>query len=220
MQTSEIVETVLSFITSQGLREGDVLPAERRLAEALGLTRRELRQALSALEASGRVWRGVGRGTYLGSRPVKYSPSLKGLSVGTSPADVAEMRLMIEPALAALAASKASPEDLAEMEKCARKNAASTTDNEWQQWDHRFHLLIAQATRNPAIIALMEAVNGVRVKPSLRERTDDDTERKRFAAEHQSIVDAMRSRESDEAARRMHAHLANVQARIHPKAAS
>ena len=46
-------------------------------------------------------------------------------------------------------------------------------DEEWQQWDHRFHLLIAQATRNPAIIALMDVVNGMRMKPNAREKTAD-----------------------------------------------
>jgi DNA-binding FadR family transcriptional regulator len=215
MQTKEAVAALERYIQAQHLREGDLLPAERQLAEMLGMSRRELRAALSMLEASGRIWRGVGRGTYLGSRPVKFAPSLGGLGVGTSPADVAEMRLMIEPALVALAALKASPEDLSELENCARKNAAAQDDDAWQQWDHRFHLLIAQATRNPAIIALMEAINGIRVRPTLRERTVDDGTRQRFAAEHKAIVDKMAARDADAAAARMREHLSNVGARLH-----
>jgi DNA-binding FadR family transcriptional regulator len=209
------VEALNAFISERGLRDGDALPPERQLAELLGVSRRELRAALSMLEASGRVWRGVGRGTYLGSRPIRFAPTVAGLGARTSPADVAEMRLAIEPAFAALAAIKASPEDLAELENCARKNATARDDDEWQKWDHRFHLLIAQATRNPAIIALMEAINGVRARPTLREKTVDDRVRQRFAAEHKVIVDCMMERDADAAYARMRDHLANVAARLH-----
>lgn len=211
------VESVEQFIKERGLREGDLLPPERELSETLGVSRRELRAALSLLEASGRVWRGVGRGTYIGARPLKFAPTLAGLGARTSPADVAEMRLTIEPALAALAAIKATPEDLEELQNCARKNAAARDDEEWQKWDHRFHLLIAQATRNPAIIALVEAINGVRVRPVLREKTVDDKTRQRFASEHSGIVDQIIARDPDAAATKMREHLSNVAARLHER---
>jgi len=215
MEDTSTLDRLLAYIAERQLREGDSLPPERKLADDLGVSRRELRAALATLEATGRIWRGVGRGTYLGARPLRFSPTLRGLSVGTSPADVAEMRLMVEPALVSLAAMKASPEDLAELEKCARKNAAAKDDQEWQQWDHRFHLLIAQATRNPAIIALMEAINGVRVRPALREKTVDQETRRHFAKQHHAIVSAMSSRDSEAAAQRMREHLLNVQMRVH-----
>ncbi|MGF6604738.1 GntR family transcriptional repressor for pyruvate dehydrogenase complex [Paraburkholderia sp. GAS448] len=217
MENTSTLDSLLAYIATKQLREGDALPAERKLAEDLDITRRELRAALSTLEATGRIWRGVGRGTYLGTRPLRFTSTLRGLSVGTSPADVAEMRLMVEPTLVSLAAMKASPEDLAELEKCARKNAAAKDDEEWQQWDHRFHLLIAQATRNPAIIALMEAINGVRVRPALRKETVDEDTRRRFAQQHQAIVSAMLSRDSEAAAQRMREHLLNVQMRVYGK---
>jgi GntR family transcriptional regulator, transcriptional repressor for pyruvate dehydrogenase complex len=61
----------------------------------------------------------------------------------------------------------------------------------------------------------MEAINGVRVRPALRERTVDDRTRQRFAAEHQAIVDRMAARDADSAAEKMREHLANVGARLH-----
>src|SRR5579862_3413029 len=152
------LDRLLDYVAQSGLKDGDALPSERKLAEALGVSRRDLRAALASMEAAGRVWRGVGRGTYLGTRPLRFSASLRSLRAGSSPADIAEMRLVLEPAFVELATRKASPDDLAELEKCARRNATANDDDEWQQWDHRFHLLIAQATRNPAIIALMEVV--------------------------------------------------------------
>ncbi|MFC0402677.1 FadR/GntR family transcriptional regulator [Paraburkholderia rhizosphaerae] len=214
MSDTEVLDRVIDYIARHELRDGDLLPAERKLAEDLSISRRELRGALASLEAAGRIWRGVGRGTYLGARPLKFSQKLSGLSVGTSPSDVAEMRVMIEPALVALATMKASPADLAELQKIARKNAATRDDYEWQQWDHRFHLLLAQATRNPAIIALLEAINGVRVQPALREKTVDHETRKHFAEQHQAIVAAMTARDSELAEQRMREHLLSVQLRV------
>src|SRR6202012_4289129 len=87
-------------------------------------------------------------------------------------------------------------------------------DDEWQHWDHRFHYLIARATRNPAIIALLEAINGVRVKPALREKTVDQDTRLRFAEQHQAIVAAMIARDSELAEQRMREHLLSVQLRV------
>jgi GntR family transcriptional regulator, transcriptional repressor for pyruvate dehydrogenase complex len=214
------IEKLLDHVAQHNLKDGDALPPERTLAEMLGISRRDLRSALASMEASGRVWRGVGRGTYLGARPLKFAPSLRSLRAGTSPADIAELRLMLEPALVELAARKASPDDLAELEKCAKRNAIANDDDEWQQWDHRFHLLIAQATRNPGIISLMEVVNGMRMKPNLREKTADQDTRRHFAQQHQQIVNAMLARDAETAAARMRDHLLNVQWRMPAKPAS
>jgi DNA-binding FadR family transcriptional regulator len=214
-----VLDALLGHIAHSQLKDGDVLPPERKLAESLGVSRRELRSALATLEASGRVWRGVGRGTYLGARPLKFGPTLRGLRAGTSPADIAEMRLLFEPALAGLAATKASWDDLLELEKCARKNAAAKNDEEWQQWDHRFHLLIGQATRNPALIALMEVINRKRVKPDVREKTAAQETRQYFAEQHQNIVNAMKARDGETAIRCMREHLLSVQGRASAKLA-
>lgn len=206
-----ILDRLLDYIADHQLKDGDALPPERKLAEDLQVSRRELRSSLASLEASGRVWRGVGRGTYLGARPLKFAPTLRGLRAGASPADIAEMRLLFEPALAQLAATKASRDDLLELEKCARKNAAAKNDEEWQQWDHRFHLLIGQATRNPALISLMEVINGMRVKPDVREKTSAQETRGFFAQQHQDIVSAMKARDGEASARCMREHLLSVQ---------
>lgn len=216
METS-LLDALSVYIARHNLRDGDALPAERKLAEDLGVSRRELRAVLASLEASGKVWRGVGRGTYLGARPLKFGPTLRGLRSGTSPADIAEMRLLFEPALAGLAAAKASWDDLLELEKCARKNAGANNDEEWQQWDHRFHLLIGQATRNPALIALMEVINSMRVKPEVREKTAAQETRHYFAQQHQAVVNAMKARDGELAARCMREHLLSVQGRASAK---
>lgn len=210
----EALAALLAYITAQQLNDGDPLPAERQLALTLGVSRRKLREALSHLELEGRVWRGVGRGTFLGSRPQKFVSGFDALFRDTSPADVMEARFIIEPAVAALAATKASVEDLQEIEKCVRKNASARDDSEWQQWDHRFHHLIAQATRNQAMIALIGAMNSARAQPGWRSRriaTVDDEGRRRSAAQHREVYDALEARDPESASAAMRRHLVQVQ---------
>ena len=124
---NSILDRLLDYIAEHQLKDGDALPPERTLAEDLNVSRRELRSSLASLEASGRVWRGVGRGTYLGARPLKFAPTLRGLRAGTSPADIAEMRLLFEPALAQLAATKASRDDLRNLKNARGKTPPQKT---------------------------------------------------------------------------------------------
>ena len=209
-----VLPLLLAYIGSRQMQDGEALPPERDLAATLGVSRRMLRNALSRLELDGKVWRGVGRGTYLGQRPQKFAPAFDALFRDTSPADVMEARLIIEPAVAALAASKASSEDLEEIEKCVRKNASARDDNEWQQWDHRFHHLVAQATRNQAMIGLIGAMNSARAQPGWRSRrvaTVDDEGRQRSAIQHRAIYEALEARDGEAAAASMRRHLVQVQ---------
>lgn len=201
------------YIRNRGLKDGDVLPPERVLAEELGLTRAKLRVELARVEVAGIIWRGVGRGTYVGSRPSKFAPSLQGLKVGTSPSDIAEMRLMTEPSLAGLAASKATPEDIAELMRYAKKGVSALTDEEWKLWDHNFHLLIAKATRNPAIVALIELINSVRAKPQFRRKVISERDRAHFSEQHVAIAAAIASRDPELASQALRNHLLGVQHR-------
>lgn len=201
------------YIESRGLKVGDALPPERALAEELGVSRARLRTELARVEVAGLIWRGVGRGTYVGNRPEKFAPSLQGLKVGTSPSDIAEMRLMIEPSLAGLAAAKATPEDLGELMRYAKMGGAALTDEEWKLWDHNFHLLIAKATRNPAIVALIEVVNSVRAKPHFRRKTLSNADRAHYSRQHVAIAAAIASRDSERAIRTLREHLLGVQMR-------
>lgn len=201
------------YIRDHQLATGQALPPERVLAAQLGLSRAKLRAELARVEVAGLIWRGVGRGTFVGGRPEKFSPSLHGLKVGTSPSDIAEMRLMVEPALAGLAALKATPEDLAELMRFAKMGSAAMSDTDWKLYDHNFHLLIAKATRNPAIIALVELINSVRAKPQFRKTAMSGADRAHFGKQHQDIAEAIASRDAERATCALKAHLLGVQQR-------
>ena len=59
-----------NYISNNNLASQSRLPAERQLCTELGISRTELRKALSSLEADGQIWRHVGRGTFVGTRPI------------------------------------------------------------------------------------------------------------------------------------------------------
>ena len=64
-----------AYLTQQNLPASTRLPAERELCEILGVSRGELRKALAILEGHGELWRHVGKGTFIGARPVTNSPA-------------------------------------------------------------------------------------------------------------------------------------------------
>lgn len=94
------------------------LPPERDLCEQIGVSRSTLRSALNLLEAEGKIWRRVGSGTYTGSTPPKELQGLPAISDATSPGELMELRLMIEPGIARLAALRATRSEIEYLKHC------------------------------------------------------------------------------------------------------
>ncbi len=94
------------------------LPPERELADLLGVSRGELRKALAMLEQQGEVWRHVGKGTFLGARPVAEISSVAAIAAQTNPAEVMRARLAVEPEVAREAALHATAEDIHDLRRC------------------------------------------------------------------------------------------------------
>ena len=77
------------------------LPPERRLVETLGLNRPALRKALAVLEAEGQIWRHVGKGTFVGTRPLNDLGDVAAIARKTNPGEVMRTRVLLEPEVAA-----------------------------------------------------------------------------------------------------------------------
>ncbi|MDX1433123.1 MAG: FadR/GntR family transcriptional regulator [Gammaproteobacteria bacterium] len=204
------------FISNQDYPLNSRLPPERRLCEMLGVSRSALRKALSALEAEGQVWRHVGRGTFIGSRPPQSVLSAASLIRATSPAEVMQARLLIEPELARLAAINASARDIEEMRRCIRRTRSAGDWRVYETWDNRLHREIAEATHNTLLLSLFDTLNTVRRAVAWgRART---TERPRAShhsfAEHDDIVEAIAARDTEAAADAMCRHLDSVRSRL------
>lgn len=168
--SDEIVRQIKEAMFAGKLRAGDKLPTERELAERFETSRASVREALRTLEPEGliRVKKGVVGGIFIAD--VDHRPAAKSFQTllqlrKLSIHHIAEVRLIFEPQAARLAAERAKPDDLRELEEEIRKMSAAVRDKELPRfYDLKFHLLIARATRNPILEVLAESMLGVASK--------------------------------------------------------
>lgn len=192
---------------------GERLPPERTLCDMLGVTRNGLRKALATLENEGQIWRHVGRGTFIGPRMHTGADETKRIAGQTSPADVMEARLAIEPQLARLAALHATGNDLKQMQMCIDNCKAATDWRVYETWDNRFHRAIAEATRNVLLLSLFDTLNTVRrtvVWGRLRAGRPYPGLTHHSHQEHDAVMHAIQERDIDVAEECIRAHLEHV----------
>jgi len=205
-----------NFLTEQEIAVNGRLPAERELCNKLGLSRGNLRKALAVLEAEGLLWRHVGRGTYIGARPVLNLSDVEFLSSQTSPTAVMEARMAVEPQIARMASMHGTEANFSEMRRCNRRCKAARGWRVYEAWDNNFHQVIATATHNKLLISLFDTMNAVRravVWGQLRQTKFPPKSHESFH-EHDAIYEAIVSRNADQAAECMRAHLKTVHDRI------
>lgn len=190
------------------------LPPERDLAATLGVTRAGLRKALSVLEAENQIWRHVGKGTFIGSRPIETLADVAAITRRTNPTEVMRTRLVLEPEVARMAALNATSAHIAEMRTCMQRTRAAQSWRQYEAWDNRLHRVIAESTQNALLLALLDTLNAVRravvwgrlrvdkVKPAPTHHSFED---------HEAIVAAIEDRDLNRAAAAMRAHLENVE---------
>lgn len=213
---NDLVQRLRDFIESAGYRHNDRVPPERDLCEKLGATRHQLRSALAELEAQGRIWRHVGRGTFVGARPVLNLEDVSYLGDLVKPEHVVAVRFGIEPELCRLASRHATPSDHQQMKACAERCRAAEDWRAYEAWDNNLHHAIARATRNQLYLYFFETLNSVRrsiVWGQPRETLKPEPSYSSFA-EHDAIVDAIVRREEGLAARAMILHLKSVYGRL------
>lgn len=190
--------------------DGRLLP-ERQLMEVWGVGRRTVRQALERLEAEGLVFRRQGQGTFV--KPALPASRVGGLSARTSPAEIMEVRREVEPALAKLAALRATPDDIVDLRRLAELGGRAETGPLYERWDGAFHAKIAECVRNSLFEGLFAMIAAVRVEQkwtTLRTKVFSAEVRDALIAQHVGIVDAIASRDPDAAEAAMRAHIGLV----------
>ena len=189
------------------------MPPERELAGKLGVSRAVLRRALSVLEGEGRIWRHVGRGTFIGS-PLETSPEeVSRVSASTNPAEIMEARMILEPKLASLAALRATKNELMQMELYWKKSREAIETRSFENWDELFHQSIAQATDNSLLISLFQVIQKIRqsnIWGSLKEASLTDARRKVYCRQHGDLLGALKDRNAARAEGLMREHLATI----------
>jgi DNA-binding FadR family transcriptional regulator len=190
------------------------LPPERDLAQQLGVQRPALRKALAVLEAEGQIWRHVGRGTFVGSRPAVPQADVAAIARKTNPGEVMRTRILLEPEVAALAALNATPASIADMRACLQKSRAAPTWRQYEAWDTRLHRAIAEATQNYLLLALLDTLTAVRRTVTwgrLRTNRDRPKPDHHSFVEHEQIVAAIAERDRARAREAMRQHLEHVE---------
>lgn len=210
-------EEVLGGILDR-LGEGTRLPPERVLCSELEISRGTLRRALERLEARGRIWRHVGRGTFVGARPVKPDGGISLLSAATSPDELMEMRLIFEPQIARLAATRATRQEIARMEECVKKTGAVSESEAYELWDAKLHRSIAEAAHNKLLLAIFDAMNEVR-RMTEWGRLRDRAIRSRkvqlsWWAQHARFVAAIAERDGPRAEHEARQHVESVRMQV------
>src|SRR5689334_1413195 len=109
------LKSLAALLEQPEFAQGNQLPPERELVTRLKLSRSALREGLEVLEAQGRIWRHVGQGTFVGNRPTPLPASLAMITSHTSPSEVLETRLLVEPLLARMAALRATDAEIEQM---------------------------------------------------------------------------------------------------------
>lgn len=194
-------------------RDGDLrLPPEPRLCEDIGVTRSRLRTLLKRAEDQGLIWRHVGKGTFVGARPIVREEALQDLSVSVG--DLFEARALLEPQLAAQASLNATSQDIEAMEAVLATMAETRSFQEWKRLDARLHRLIATATHNPLLALLYEALH-IPMRLSIEARLEEVFSapiepREATNGEHRKIVDAIASHRPAQADAEMRAHIQSV----------
>lgn len=211
----DVAQLLLGRLERGEYQPGARLPAERQLAEDLGVSRPTVREALAALELMGVVDTHVGAGTFV--REIAPANGLSNPDVAdASPSEVLQVRLLAEPTTARLAAANWQRETLTAVARPLRKleraaKAGSTAHPTTE--DRQFHAAICEATGNAVLIALLRPLWEMMAQSlwrNLKERGWTAAHTASVAEEHREIYEAIRSRDGDLAAFTMEKHVRGV----------
>lgn len=202
-----------------GLRSGTLsagakLPTERALVDQLGVGRSAVRGALAVLEREGSIVRHVGRGTFVADT---LAGSAGDDAPQTSPAEIMQTRLLLEPEIAALAASRATQADVDHLHHCLSRSEQATDYADFEGWDSALHRGIATAAHNMLLLRLFDTMNAARDLPvwgSIKRRTSTPARREGYQRSHRAIVEALTERDPDLARDQMRAHLLEVRTNL------
>ena len=206
------IADLLETRIDQGLfPAGTFLPSERELAEQLAVSRTSVREALIALEVTGRVAIRQGHGVQVLSGAQRPT-ALNSYEADIGPIQIIEARRVIEPRVAELAAANHMQDNLDSMRAAMRiqDSAKSATSENYREGDRLFHVEIARASGNPAFEVVVAKLWEYRTKP-LFERFEKmlvGPDRPRETAEeHQAIFEAIAAGDATAAGRTMKQHL-------------
>jgi GntR family transcriptional repressor for pyruvate dehydrogenase complex len=208
--TRRVVNALLATLRSGRYRVGDRLPSESELAADLSVGRSAVREATRELSAMGLVASRQGSGVYVQSlradRLLTSSSFAEGERVATK-AELLEVRLIMEPGVAAIAAERATEEEIARLRHDLDRLIEAVAAGYRPPEDVGFHLDIVRAAHNASLVRVAAAIVSFY-------DAEENLPTERDVEEHQRIFLAIARRDPTGAARAMHDHLRTEQSKL------
>jgi GntR family transcriptional regulator, transcriptional repressor for pyruvate dehydrogenase complex len=213
--TDEAIVKIKEMITSGELGPGDRLPKEADLAARLGLSRNSLREAVKALTLVNVLDVRHGDGTFVTSLDSAHLLDALSFMVDLHRDDSVlqffEVRRLLEPGVAALAATRISKSQLEDLRTLTEGLTPASGVDELVTNDLRFHRLIAEATGNAVVCSLLDGISGATQRARIWRGVTQAGAVERTLAEHTAILDAIELGDADAARAWMTAHIAGIE---------
>jgi GntR family transcriptional repressor for pyruvate dehydrogenase complex len=210
----EIVEKIKDMIKDNRLKSGEKLPGERELAEVFRVSRSSVREALRSLETHGFLESRQGDGTYIARQPVDSLVSPLASFILTEKdgqMDLFEMRRMIEPHVAYLAAQRATLEEIDMMgEALELQEEEIAQGGTGTEIDKTFHYLMAKATKNKLFVRITDSIMDLLAESRDRYLQVEGRPEKSIAR-HRQLLEAVKEGNPERAAQIMREHLVDIE---------
>ncbi len=188
------------------------LPAERNLAEEFDVSRGTIRSVLQILEQQHLVTRQIGSGTYVSHREVTNQQEIASI---TSPIEMVEVRIAIEPQLVRMAIVNASLRDLEELRDALRQCENCDGDAEkFARADTAFHMALAHCAKNKLMYWLYERISDVRRNSqwgSMKSKLLTPERMDYYNRQHRALYESLVARDTVRAVQLIKDHLYGVQ---------
>lgn len=207
-------EGIREYILQDDVKIGDKLPAETYLCEQLQVGRGTVREALRLLQAKGYVQMIPGKGAFVEQKEVSQIGLAHWFSDNeVELQDILDVRRMIEPQTAMLAAKKANGKFLLEVDRLLDKSRRAAMEEDWEKlsvYDEQFHAMLFACGGNRLLMSINEEIN--RAAKRFRMRTFKiKVNVEHLLPAHQAIADALKSRDEKAAKEAMEAHLRQIE---------
>ncbi|GAA4431718.1 FadR/GntR family transcriptional regulator [Georgenia halophila] len=212
--TDDAIKKIKSMIRSGELAPGDRLPREADLATAIGVSRNSLREAVRALSIVRILDVRQGDGTYV-SR-MSTDDLLESLNFllefrqDTGVVEFLEVRRILEPAAAAMAARTMVEDQITKLHGIVQESKATTDVPDLVRHDLAFHTAIAAGTGNSVLASMIDSVSMPTERARIWRGLTQEDAVTRTITEHQAIVGAIEARDPDLAAARTLVHISGV----------
>ena len=202
-------------LSNGALQVGVKLPPERLLGQQFGISRGTVRRVLTQFIQRGLITQSVGSGTFVSATLAPAGTKTADIPspLRTSPAELMEARLLIEPLMPALIVRNATADDFQVMMNCLDQSENAATAADFEHWDGELHRSFALATHNSFFIHILELSNRVREEGEwgrLKMKSLTPERREQYCEQHRAIVQALVSRDLGQAKSHMQEHLNQI----------